>query len=112
MDKVKKYEKYILDFLREYTDEAPPLQSGVEAQIIADKENYHYQLMYIGWHKDSYYLNIIFHFDIKNEKIWIQENNTDVLVGKYFVEKGVPKSDIVLGMQPEEVRPFTEFGVA
>ena len=33
----------------------------------------------------------------KNEKIWIQQNNTECLVADYFTDRGVPKSDIVLG---------------
>ncbi|BBC24751.1 fdxN element excision controlling factor protein [Pseudanabaena sp. ABRG5-3] len=44
------------------------------------------------------------HLDIKNGKIWIQINNTELDIGQALVEKGVPKEDIVIGFQPVYIR--------
>jgi XisI protein len=52
------------------------------------------------------------HFDIKDGKIWIQQNMTDVDVGQELVDLGVPKEDIILGLQPPYKRPYTGYGVA
>jgi hypothetical protein len=41
----------------------------------------------------------------------LQENSADFDVIGVLEEKGVPKSDIVLGIHPEEVRPMTEYAV-
>ena len=46
--------------------------------------------------------------DIKDEKIWIQQNLTEDLVATELVEKGVPKHDIVLGFQSA----FTDYAVS
>ena len=54
----------------------------------------------------------MFHLDIKNGKIWIQRNQTDRQIADELVEMGVPKEDIVLGIQPSYAREHTGFGVA
>ncbi|WZI67234.1 MAG: element excision factor XisI family protein [Gloeotrichia echinulata DVL01] len=40
------------------------------------------------------------HLDIKDGKIWIQHNMTEADIGQELVEKGVPASDIILGLHP------------
>ncbi len=113
MEKVSKYEIMITQFLEEFVEEKLSRASqSVDNQIIVDKENKHYQLIRIGWEGKYYHSDLFFHFDIKNEKIWIQQNNTECLVADYFTDRGVPKSDIVLGFQPEYARPYTGFATA
>ncbi|MHC5732600.1 MAG: element excision factor XisI family protein, partial [Nostoc sp.] len=46
------------------------------------------------------------------DKIWIQQNMTDVDLAQELLEMGVPKDDIVLGLQPPYKRPYTGYGVA
>lgn len=112
MEKVKKYETAILSFLEEYAAGFDRQQDGVETQVIADREGHHYQLFRVGWRGAHFIHNCLFHFDIKNGKVWIQQNETEVLVGDELVSRGIPKDDIVLGFQPKEVRLATGFGVA
>ena len=50
-------------------------------------------------------------FDLKDDRIWIQQNNTDVDVALELVAMGVPKSDIILGLHPPYKRPYTGYGV-
>jgi hypothetical protein len=50
--------------------------------------------------------------DIINGKIWIQRDGTEYGVARELVDAGVPKSQIVLGFRPPEIRPYTEFAVA
>jgi hypothetical protein len=54
----------------------------------------------------------VFSIDIKDEKIWIQHNMTEADLGQELVEKGVPSSDIILGLHPPYKRPYTHYGVA
>lgn len=113
MEKVKKYEQVITQFLEEFVeDKLSRLPKSVDNQIVIDREHGHYQLLRIGWDEKDYIVSLLFHFDIKNEKIWIQQNSTETLVADYFTERGVPKSDIVLGFQPEYARPYTGFATA
>ncbi len=52
------------------------------------------------------------HLDIKDGKIWIQHNMTEVDLGQELVNRGVPAEDIILGLQPPYKRPYTNYGVA
>ncbi|MCB1161028.1 MAG: XisI protein, partial [Leptospiraceae bacterium] len=84
----------------------------IDIQVITDKENDHYFLYHVGWNELDRIHDCIFHLDIIDDKIWIQENNTDEELSTLFLEKGVPKSDIVLGLQPPYNRKYTEFAIA
>lgn len=112
MDKIAKYEKAILDFLKEYAGYYGDDPSGIETFLIADTERKHYQIVRSGWTEGRFVYYLLFHILLKNGKVWIQQNNTEDLIGDDLVRHGIPKSEIVLGFQPEEVRPMTGFGVA
>ncbi len=113
MVKVKKYEKAILSFLEDYAQGFAPDEANVETQLMADKERRHYQLLRVGWRNNKRFIHLcLFHFDIKNGKVWIQKNETEELVGDELIKRGVPKNDIILGFQPEYVRPYSGFAVA
>lgn len=111
MDKIIKYRNIVIDYLKEWASNYPS-QPPIEDQLVFDIQNNHYQLQRVGWKGDRYIHSIILHFDIKNEKIWIQENKTEVEVGEELAALGIPKSDIVLGLQPPEFRSFTTYAVA
>ncbi|PSB58833.1 XisI protein [Chamaesiphon polymorphus CCALA 037] len=49
---------------------------------------------------------------MKENRIWIQQNTTDIDLALELVEMGVPKSDIILGLHPPYKRPHTGYGVA
>nr|WP_309741124.1 XisI protein [Chamaesiphon sp. OTE_20_metabat_361] len=68
--------------------------------------------MRVGWQELKRVYDTIMHFDIKDGKIWIQQNMTDVDVGQELVDMGVSKQDIILGLHPPYKRPYTGYGVA
>lgn len=91
----------------------PANSTDVDTQLILDRERNHYQLVRIGWDKRLFRYSVIFHFDIKPDgKIWIQVNSTDRDVAEELEQMGVPKSDIVIGFQPPQYRPYTGYAVA
>ena len=102
MDKIKKYQKVITDILEEYAEYFKEPQ--LETQVICDYKRNHFQLMKIGWDAGKRYHYCIFHFDIKEGKIWLQQNNTDIHISQDFELKGIPKTDIVLGILSPENR--------
>ncbi len=74
MDKIKKYQTLIIDFLKEYSKYSFVNAPEIELQVICDNETNHFQLTQVGWHGHKFVHNAIFHFDIKtNGKIWIQK---------------------------------------
>ena len=51
------------------------------------------------------------HVDIKDNKIWIQHDGTEIGIAGELEKLGVPKSDIVLGFHAPYKRKFTDFAV-
>lgn len=111
MDKISHYQQVILELLGEYAAIKKTLTPGVKSQLLVDRDNHHYQLLSIGWHNNRFIYTIAFHFDIIDGKVWIQQNNTDVLIADELEAKGVAKLDIVLGFVPEKVRGYSGYGV-
>lgn len=111
MDKITKYQEYIQKLLTDYASN-DVLGEGEEVQLIFDSERHHYQWMNVGWHQFNRIYRCIVHFDIKDGKIWLQQNLTDRNPAEELVEMGVPREDIVLGLQPPYKRQYTEYGVA
>lgn len=111
MERLEHYRQCIRKFLTEQvTLENDDLD--VECQLIFDPEHDHYQLLDIGWQGLRRVYNCLIHLDIKDGKIWIQRNMTEVDIARELVEMGVLKEDIVLGLHPPYKRPYTGYGVA
>lgn len=106
-------QQLIFDLLNEYAaySSSDPLTS--ENQVIADFERGHFQLVRFEWERDVLKHNTVFHFDIKPDgKIWIQVNRTDIDIAAELVERGIDKTNIVIGFQPPRYRPYTGYAVA
>ena len=108
MEKVKKYQKIILQVLEEYANIKSPFMPEVENLIIADTKKHHYQLVRMGWYKDRHVHYTVFHFDILDNKVWIQENRTDVKIDEELIEAGIAAKDICSGMEHPAMRRLVE----
>jgi len=111
-NKIIAYQKLLTELLEEYATSYNKTSKGAKAQVLCDYQRNHFQLMRTGWQGQDYRFGVIFHFDIQDGKIWVQENRTDILIAEELVERGVPKTDIVLGLQPAEDRAYTGYATA
>lgn len=111
MQTFKKYEQAIIDFLNNYANLYKNGRSQLSPKIVVDKESHQYLLTITGWDEDRYVYGLLFHFEIINEKIWLQQNATECLVDKELAKYGVPKSDIVLGFKSPFANKHAGFGV-
>ncbi len=105
------YRQLIKTLLKEHA-KLPLKDESVETQLIFDTENDHYQLVHIGWQGEKRIYACPIHIDIKDGKIWIQRDFTEAGIAQQLVERGVPKSDIVLSFRSPFVRKFSEFAIA
>jgi hypothetical protein len=87
-------------------------QDNVESELILDRERDHYLWLEVGWQDNEYVYAPFIHIDIKDGKIWLQRNFTDVDLGKKLIEMGVKKEDIILGLHSPFMRKFSGYGVA
>ena len=101
--------KSLLEWKEFITPRIAPEDQKLEAKVVFDDENCNYLLLFLGWKRNQRVHSLLIHIEIKNDKIWIQEDNTEEGVAVDLEKYGVAKSNIVLGFQPPSVRPFTEY---
>ncbi len=108
---IEQYRKFVKELLTQY---AMGWESDgeVESQLMFDDERDYYQWCRVGWRGMERVHHCVMHFDIKGGKVWLQQNMTDQDPAAKLVEMGVSREDIVLGLQPQSVRPYTDYGVA
>jgi hypothetical protein len=111
MDNLEHYRASIQTLLEKH-GQSKPRNEDVENELFFDTARDHYQLMRVGWKGLERIYYTVLHFDIKDGKIWLQHNATDVDVGQELVEMGIDREDIVLGLHPSYKRPYTSYGVA
>ncbi len=111
MAKLDNYRQYIKSVLSKY-GEYKPAYGEIEVQLVFDEDRNHYHLMTVGWDGYERVRGSIIHIDIKDGKIWIQHDGTEIGVANELVEMGVPKEDIVLAFHAPYRRQYTEFATA
>lgn len=110
MDRLNYYRQCLQDFLNQYSSYGPK-NPNIETQIICDQVNDHYLLLRTGWDNDRRVNHCIFHFDIKDGKIWIQENNTDIEIDEELAEMGISKKELVIGFHHPSMREYSDYAV-
>lgn len=112
MEKLDKYRSAVISLLEEYANFGNP-KNGLENQVITDTNHDQYQFVITGWQGGKSYVHVVgLHLGIKNEKVWVYQNNLDIKIGDELVERGIAKSDIVLAFNAPELRALTGFAVA
>lgn len=110
MEKLEKYRTYIKQILTDYANPGSS-DDEIETELIFDSDRDHYQVVYTGWKNQRCMYGCVLHLDIKNGKIWIQHDGTEIGMANELVNLGVPKSDIVLAFHEPFVRQYTGFAV-
>jgi hypothetical protein len=108
MDKITLYRTCVQDVIQNI-GKLLPSSNTVETQYIFDKEHDHYQLFQVGWDGHEWIHGCILHFDIRDGKIWVQHNGTEIGIGEELMNLGVPNNDIVLGFPAPYKRKYTGF---
>lgn len=111
MDRNTRYRVLIRQLLQEMADNSAP-PSSLQTELVFDEERGHYHYGEVGWEKDRRIDSVLVHIDLIGDTIWIQRNWTETRVAEELVRAGVPREHIVLGFQPPNVRPDTDYAVA
>ena len=111
MDKLERYRSCIQTLLEKH-GQSRVRNEEVENELFFDPIRDRYQLMRVGWKDLERIYYTVLHFDLKDGKIWLQRNATDIDIGQELLEMGVAKEDIILGLHPSYKRPYTGYGVA
>jgi hypothetical protein len=108
MEKIALYQQYVQQVLRDYVGE-PPADDPVDVEFSFDTERNHYQIINIGWIDEHRVYGSVVHLNIRNDKIYIQHDGTEIGIATELLKLGVPKSDIVLAFQSPYRRKYGEF---
>ena len=111
MGRIETYRAYVQELLERHAQRYP-VCAGVEVQTLYDTERDHYQLLLVGWEELHQVYECVLHVDIRADKLWIQEDQTEAGLASELVEMGVPKDAIVLAFHAPYKRPYTGFAVA
>ncbi len=110
MDTLESYRHIIQSLLTAYA--AIPIANGqIDCYTVFDPKQDHYMVMNVGWDGHRRVYGCVLHLDIKEGKIWIEQNMTEMRVAQELVEQGIPKDDIILGFQVSQMREYTGYGV-
>ncbi len=112
MDSLTNYQNAIVSLLEEYAAVKPANMPEVQHQVLADRDHNHFALIRLGWTQGKFVYHCVMHFDIAEDKVWIQQNWTDQDLAQELIAKGVARHDIVLGFVPPYARLQTGFAVA
>lgn len=86
--------------------------STLEKKPVFDSERDRYLLMVTGFEGIKRYDYALIDVEIRDGKFWIHYDGLEDGVAANLLEKGVPKTDIVLAFFSSEKRKLTEFAVA
>jgi hypothetical protein len=107
---IEKYRKLIKTIIEKQGD-CDSDDCEVETQIAFDVDRDRYLMFHVGWRGEKRVFGCVIHLEIREGKIWIQRDGTEVGIANELIADGVPKSDIVLGYRSPYMRKFTELAV-
>ena len=111
MGKLETYRTCVQEVIKKLASYKSLYGDALEAQTIFDTIHDHYQLVRVGWPNKRRVYGCVVHMDIKDGKIWIQHDGTEIGMANELVELGIPKEDIILAFHASYKRPYTGFGV-
>ncbi|MEO0541103.1 MAG: XisI protein [Cyanobacteria bacterium P01_A01_bin.105] len=86
--------------------------SEVSDRLALDDERGHYLWFRFGWQDRTLVQHVIMYLCIKDGKVWVEQDSTDLCIVDDLVAAGIPAQSIVLGFHHPQKRPLTEFATA
>jgi hypothetical protein len=81
----------------------------VKYEFVFDTANNQYQVYMQGWRGNQRLYGTLIHIAIRNDLVWLEENNTEIEVAEQLMGFGVPKDKIVLSFHPPTHRAVEGF---
>ena len=115
MDKLDQYRDIVENALQKIvnlTENAFTKVASLKDKLVIDRRSDNYLIVREGWDGPRHLDRVVVHIEIINGKAWIQEDWIEHGIAPQLEAAGIPKSDIVLGFQPPDVRSLTEYAAA
>jgi hypothetical protein len=111
VDKISRYRQIIQNVLIAHS-QVKPVYGDIEMETLFDNNHDRYQVLRTGWLQKKRVYGVLIHIDIKEEKLWIQYDGTEVGVANELMEQGIPKDAIVLAYHSPFMRQYDGFAVS
>ena len=111
MDRLIFFREVIPKVLQYYIDHQDSL-GEVQTSLIISQDQNHFLLMDDGWQGKSRAYGVFVHAEIRNSKIYIQQDGTEEVITDDLLAAGVETQEIVLAFHPPEVRQHTGLAIA
>lgn len=82
------------------------------AKTVFDETSDVYLVVVEGWQGVRRLHGCLVHLEIKEDKVWVQQDGTEDGVVADLLAAGIPKDHIVLGFKSPQSRAHTEFAIA
>src|ERR1700682_280981 len=94
MDQLNKLQSILRETILKYAQFKPSI-GEVEVEAIIDEAQGHYELMHAGWVRGNRVHGSVLHLDIRNDKVYVQYDGTDIGIADELLQAGIPTEDIV-----------------
>ncbi|MBF2047064.1 MAG: XisI protein [Elainella sp. C42_A2020_010] len=83
------------------------MHGQIEVQLLCNELQDDYQIFHLGWDEDDRIHHCLVHVRLKDGKIWVENDDTEVGIANILVELGVAKAEIVLAYHAPYLRHFS-----
>ncbi len=111
MEKIAQHKSIVKEELAYYQSIKIYNAPQLARHLIINATETEFLLMDVGWFKDRYISDLVFHLEIKNDKVWVHADNTDIEIAEKLAQAGIPKSDIGLAFVPSYAKDMVEYAV-
>lgn len=113
MEKANNYKQLVKSILLGLANREGTYSFPITHHIVFDDKRGHYLLFHDGWKgHQRMYMNMA-HISVTDEgHVWLQYDGTDLVIGQMLLDRGVEKSDLVVGFHPPDRRKDTEYAVS
>lgn len=84
----------------------------VETILVEDPRQQVFVLRRLGWHDRKRVDNTVTAVRVKNGKVWVEVDNTDLTIADELLNAGIAEGDIVLAFNSSELRKLSDFVIA
>lgn len=113
MERVEQYREISKHIIQEVGEYDAGAEHDIRSQVIVDEQTGNYLLLMNGWKGERRFYGILIHIEVTEKgRVWVHQDNTDLIIVDKLLEQGIPKKDIVLGFHAPVMRPDTDFAVA
>lgn len=98
MDRMNQYDRTVQELVEQYAAEWKP-RDGTSIEAVTDLEHGHYQIVRYGWKEGRFIHSCLVHFTVRDLKVQILRNDTDVEWDRELIVRGIAPDDIVLAFR-------------